>query len=208
MPDLITQLGSLTCQGAEVLLVDGGSIDGSVALAQAAGLMVLTTEPGRARQMNHGAASTTRALLLFVHADTTLPQQALKTVSSSLSDAACWGRFDVEITPGPALLKVVALLMNWRSRLTGIATGDQALFMTRTAFERAGWFPDQPLMEDIDLSTQLRRQAWPVCLRDRVKTSGRRWEKYGVWSTVFLMWRLRWAHWRGVPASVLAQRYR
>lgn len=208
MPDLITQLGSLTCQGAEVLLVDGGSIDDSVALAQAAGLMVLTTEPGRARQMNHGAASTTRALLLFVHADTTLPQQALKTVSSSLSDAACWGRFDVEITPGPALLKVVALLMNWRSRLTGIATGDQALFMTRTAFERAGGFPDQPLMEDIDLSTQLRRQAWPVCLRDRVKTSGRRWEKYGVWSTVFLMWRLRWAHWRGVPASVLAQRYR
>lgn len=208
MPDLITQLGSLTCQGAEVLLVDGGSIDGSVALAQAAGLMVLTTEPGRARQMNHGAASTTRALLLFVHADTTLPQQALKTVSSSLSDAACWGRFDVEITPGPALLKVVALLMNWRSRLTGIATGDQALFMTRTAFERAGGFPDQPLMEDIDLSTQLRRQAWPVCLRDRVKTSGRRWEKYGVWSTVFLMWRLRWAHWRGVPASVLVRRYR
>lgn len=208
MPDLITQLGSLTCQGAEVLLVDGGSIDDSVALAQAAGLMVLTTEPGRARQMNHGAASTTRALLLFVHADTTLPQQALKTVSSSLSDAACWGRFDVEITPGPALLKVVALLMNWRSRLTGIATGDQALFMTRTAFERAGGFPDQPLMEDIDLSTQLRRQAWPVCLRDRVKTSGRRWEKYGVWSTVFLMWRLRWAHWRGVPASVLARRYR
>ncbi len=208
MPDLISQARSFVRQGAEVLLVDGGSIDGSVALAQAAGLTVLASEPGRARQMNHGAAATTRALLLFVHADTTLPQQALETIASSLRDTACWGRFDVEITPGPALLKVVAPLMNWRSRLTGIATGDQALFMTRAAFERVGGFPDQPLMEDIDLSTRLRRQAWPVCLRDRVKTSGRRWEKYGVWSTVFLMWRLRWAHWRGVPASVLAQRYR
>lgn len=208
MPALIAQLISAQRKGAEVLLVDGGSIDDSVALARAAGLVVLATGGGRACQMNHGAAAATRELFFFVHADTCLPAQALETVAARLNGTRCWGRFDVEIAASLRMVKVVALLMNWRSRLTGIGTGDQTLFLTRQAFEQVGGFPEQPLMEDIEISTRLRRHAWPVCLHERVKTSGRRWEKFGVWPTIFLMWRLRWAYWRGVPAGVLAQAYR
>ena len=106
------------------------------------------------------------------------------------------------------MLKVVASLMNWRSRLTGIATGDQAMFMTRRAFESVGGFPDQPLMEDIELSKRLLALSRPICLTDRVVTSGRRWEAHGVWLTIWLMWRLRWLYWRGVPAGELAKSYR
>jgi GT2 family glycosyltransferase len=106
------------------------------------------------------------------------------------------------------LLRVVAALMNLRSRLTGIATGDQAIFVTREAFERVGGFPAQPLMEDIELSRRLKRLGRPACLRERVCTAGRRWEQRGVWRTIFLMWRLRWRYWRGVSAARLAEAYR
>jgi hypothetical protein len=106
------------------------------------------------------------------------------------------------------MLRVISGMMNWRSRLTGIATGDQAMFMTREAFEAVGGFPVQPLMEDIEISRRLGALSRPVCLRARVVTSGRRWETHGVWSTVLLMWRLRWAYWRGVAPSVLAKAYR
>jgi GT2 family glycosyltransferase len=98
--------------------------------------------------------------------------------------------------------------MNWRSRLTGIATGDQTFFMTRDLFEKVGGFPEQPLMEDIEMSKRLKRLSPPLCLSERVETSGRRWDKKGVWKTIFLMWRLRWAYWRGVPANELSRLYR
>jgi GT2 family glycosyltransferase len=114
----------------------------------------------------------------------------------------------VQITGRPAALKVVAWMMNQRSRWTGIATGDQAIFMRRAAFAAVGGFPDQPLMEDIEICKRLRDLAWPVCLADKAITSGRRWEAHGVWRTVLLMWRLRWAYWRGVPAEQLAKAYR
>ncbi|MDX5445314.1 MAG: TIGR04283 family arsenosugar biosynthesis glycosyltransferase [Zoogloeaceae bacterium] len=202
-------LAGLRAEAAQVIVVDGGSIDGSASLARAAGVTVLESSPGRARQMNAGARVAGGEVLLFLHADTVLPAGAARLVRAALADGRhMWGRFDVVIDGKPAMLRVIAALMNLRSRLTGIATGDQAMFVTRAAFEAAGGFPEQPLMEDIELSSRLLRQSRPACLRPPVRTSGRRWESRGVWRTIALMWRLRWDYWRGVPAAELAERYR
>lgn len=201
-------LAPLMRQGVEVLIVDGGSVDGTPALARFAGLPSITTEPGRARQMNAGAAHTSGEVLLFLHADTTLPADAISRIGSCLHAGRVWGRFDVRISGRPAMLKVVASMINWRSRLTGIATGDQAMFMTREAYRTAGGFPDLALMEDIEMSRRLRAQSPPACSTSKVTTLGRRWETHGVRRTIFLMWRLRWAYWRGRPASELARAYR
>jgi len=201
-------LAPLRARGAEVIVVDGGSGDATVALSRPLCDRVVTTPPGRARQMNSGAASAQAELLLFLHADTQLPEGADHLVRRALTAGAAWGRFDVRISGRPAMLRLVATLMNLRSRWTGIATGDQALFVTRGAFERVGGFPDQPLMEDVEISRRLRALGRPACLRARVVTSGRRWETRGVWRTIFLMWRLRWRYWRGTPAHALAEAYR
>ncbi len=209
LPALLSHLGHWRARGCEVLLVDGGSTDGSADMARAAGFMVVESERGRARQMNAGAAKAGGELLLFLHADTRLPADADAAVGAALANPGrAWGRFDVHISGRAPMLRVVATLMNLRSRLTGIATGDQAMFVRREAFDAVGGFPLQPLMEDIELSRRLLRRARPVCLRLRVATSGRRWEQRGVWRTIVLMWRLRWAYWRGVPAEALAQAYR
>ena len=207
LPALLVHLAGWRARGCEVVLVDGGSRDDSVEMARAAGFRVLIAERGRARQMNAGAQACGRALLLFLHADTRLPEAADAMVRAALAVQA-WGRFDVHIDGRPRMLRVVAALMNLRSRLSGIATGDQAIFVRRDVFEAVGGFPDQPLMEDIELSCRLLRVSRPACLRARVRTSGRRWEQRGVWRTIVLMWRLRWAYWRGVPAEVLAEAYR
>ena len=207
LPALLVHLAGWRARGCEVVLVDGGSRDDSVEMARAAGFRVLIAERGRARQMNAGAQACGRALLLFLHADTRLPEAADAMVRAALAVQA-WGRFDVQIDGRPRMLRVVAALMNLRSRLSGIATGDQAIFVRREVFEALGGFPDQPLMEDIELSRRLLRVSRPACLRARVRTSGRRWEQRGVWRTIVLMWRLRWAYWRGVPAERLAEAYR
>ncbi|HAX20904.1 MAG TPA: glycosyl transferase [Hydrogenophaga sp.] len=209
LPGLLARLTELERQGCEILIVDGGSDDGSVSLAERAGFRVLASQKGRARQMNLGAAQVTGDVLLFLHADTLLPEDALTTLRQSMQKtAAVWGRFDVLIDGAHPMLRVIATLMNHRSRWTGIATGDQAIFVTRKAFNAVGGYPDQPLMEDIELSNRLRALARPACIPTPVRTSGRRWESRGVWRTVLLMWRLRWAYWRGTPAEQLAQRYR
>jgi rSAM/selenodomain-associated transferase 2 len=209
LPRVLAHLTALARDGCEVLIVDGGSEDGSAAIAEDAGFTVLRSARGRARQMNAGAAQATGAALLFLHADTQLPEGAQALVTQALADDAHrWGRFDVCITGRHAMLRVVARMMNLRSRWSGIATGDQALFVSRATFDAVGGFADQPLMEDIELSSRLRRISRPACLRHCVQTSGRRWETRGVWSTILLMWRLRWAYWRGVPASQLARAYR
>ncbi|SFF66668.1 transferase 2, rSAM/selenodomain-associated [Fontimonas thermophila] len=207
LSDLCEHLAPLARSGVEILFVDGGSQDGSDAIARAAGFCVLMSAAGRARQMNAGARAARGDVLLFLHADTRLPDGAVPAVEAALQ-SHLWGRFDVRIEGRSWMLRVVAALMNLRSRLTGIATGDQTLFMTRSAYEAVGGFPDQPLMEDIEISRSLKRLGPPACLRLRVTTSGRRWETRGVWRTIVLMWWLRWRYWRGVPAEVLARAYR
>jgi rSAM/selenodomain-associated transferase 2 len=203
----LASLQTLRDRGHEVIVVDGGSQDGTPALAAPLADRVLSAPRGRARQMNCGAAAASGDALLFLHADTRLPEGAATVVETALRHS-CWGRFDLRLDGRPRMLRVVACLINLRSRLTGIATGDQAMFMERAAFAAAGGFPDQPLMEDIALSRRLKRLGPSACLRERVVTSGRRWEGQGLWRTILLMWSLRFDYWRGVPAEVLAARYR
>lgn len=217
LPALLNHLRHLQANGAEVVLVDGGSHDDSTSLARAAGFTVVEAERGRARQMNAGARHAHGDIVLFLHADTRLPDGAMHQVIQALapasspeahSPAPVWGRFDVRISGRSPWLRVVARMMNLRSRLTGIATGDQAIFVQRGAFEACGGFPEQPLMEDIELSRRLKRLSRPACLRARALTSGRRWESRGVWRTIVLMWRLRLAYWLGASPESIAKAYR
>lgn len=200
-------LASSRAQGVELLVVDGGSTDGTPALCAGLADAVLKGPRGRARQMNLGATAARGEALLFLHADTQLPSGALQAIDAALV-GALWGRFDVAIGGRSAMFPVIAALMNWRSAWTGIATGDQAIFVRHDVFDAAGGFPEQPLMEDIELSRRLRRRGRPARVRLPVRTSGRRWEKFGVWRTIVLMWRLRFLYWLGTPAHELAKRYR
>ncbi len=201
-------LAPLRARGHELIVVDGGSRDASVALSRERADVVLEAPRGRARQMNAGAAQARGQVLLFLHADTLLPAPADAAIARAINGGALWGRFDVHIDGRSKLFPLIATLMNQRSRWSGIATGDQALFVERALFERIGGFADQPLMEDIELSRRLRRIGRPACLRERVLTSGRRWEQHGVWRTILLMWRLRWRYWRGTSPELLAKAYR
>ena len=184
-------LAPLRARGADVVVVDGGSGDGTAALAKPLADRVLSAPRGRASQMNAGAAAAIGDVLLFLHADTRLPEGADRLILEGLARSRrSWGRFDVRFAEG-GLLRLVAIMMNTRSRLTGIATGDQAMFVTRAAFERAERFPPIALMEDVALSARLKRSGRPLCLAARVTTSGRRWHKHGTLWTILLMWRLR-----------------
>ena len=207
LPTALAALAPLRLRDVEIVLVDGGSKDGSVGVAIGAGVKLLRTRAGRARQMNVGAAAAHGELLLFLHADTRLPPHADALVIGALARSA-WGRFDVTIDSPRRVLGLVAAMMNLRSRLTGIATGDQAIFVRRAMFESLGGYAPIPLMEDVELSSRLRRSAAPACLRARVRTSARRWEARGVLRTVVLMWRLRLAFRLGADPVRLAKRYR
>lgn len=207
----LPRLKQLSQQGCELIFVDGGSRDDSVDQLQAAGMYVVHSESGRAIQMNLGASQAGTEQLVFLHIDTRLPDKApdlVRTALNATGQGGQWGRFDVCIDGRHPVLKLVGWMMNQRSRLTGIATGDQTLFMQRDLFKRVGGFPQQPLMEDIEMSRRLKQLSRPVCLKDRVYTSGRRWEQSGVWRTIGLMWWLRFAYWRGVSAERLVRLYR
>jgi rSAM/selenodomain-associated transferase 2 len=201
-------LAPLRARGTEVIVVDGGSHDGTAELARPLADRVLSAPRGRAAQMNAGAAATHGDTLLFLHADTRLPDDADALVRDGLArrSGGPWGRFDVRFDRG-GWLRLVASMMNARSRLTGIATGDQAMFMTRAAFDQAGGFPDIALMEDIALSARLKRLGRPLCLSARVTTSGRRWRTHGTLRTILLMWRLRLAFFLGSDPGKLARQY-
>jgi rSAM/selenodomain-associated transferase 2 len=199
-------LTPLRARRVEVVVVDGGSRDGTVEQAQGQADRVLVAERGRASQMNAGARATRGDILLFLHADTRLPPGADELVREALADGRVWGRFDVRIEGG-RLLGLIAALMNLRSRLTGIATGDQAIFVTRAAFAAVGGYPDIPLMEDIVLSRRLKRLSRPACLKARVTTCGRRWERNGAFRTILTMWRLRLAFYLGADPRALALAY-
>ncbi|MDO9075768.1 MAG: TIGR04283 family arsenosugar biosynthesis glycosyltransferase [Rubrivivax sp.] len=201
-------LAPLRARGHEVIVVDGGSSDATAQLAAPLADRLVFAERGRAAQMNAGAALAQGDWLLFLHADTRLPAGAEPALHRVAQAGAFWGRFDVQIEGRSAWLPLIAMLMNWRSRLTGIATGDQALFVQTALFHRLGGYAALPLMEDVELSRRLRAMELPACLRERVLTSGRRWENRGVWRTIVLMWWLRWRYWRGTPAEELARAYR
>ncbi|MCM2287961.1 MAG: TIGR04283 family arsenosugar biosynthesis glycosyltransferase [Sulfuritalea sp.] len=200
-------LQALRTQGVELLVVDGGSTDDTAALAAPLADHVLAAPRGRGAQMNAGAAASRGEVLLFLHADTTLPADARQAVLDAVAEGAQWGRFDVRIEGSHPLLRIVATTMNWRSRLSGIATGDQAIFVRRELFQRIGGYPDLPLMEDIALSAALKRHEAPAGLRRIVVTDGRRWEKHGVLRTILLMWWLRAAFFFGADPKQLALRY-
>ena len=201
-------LADMRTRGTEVIVVDGGSGDATVERARLHADQIVFAPRGRARQMNAGAEKASGDVLLFLHADTRLPADADYVVLNGLERSGCvWGRFDVNIEGRSPLLSIVGLLMSLRSRLSSIATGDQAIFVRRAAFHAVGGFPAIPLMEDIALCRHLKNVSKPLRLRERVTTSGRRWEKNGILKTIGLMWGLRLAYFFGADPKKLAQRY-
>jgi rSAM/selenodomain-associated transferase 2 len=204
----LASLAPLRARGHEVIVVDGGSSDGTAGLAAPLTDRVLSASRGRAIQMNAGAAAAIGDVLLFLHADGRLPGSADTLVQDALAASGrAWGRFDVAIDGAHPMLPVIARFMNARSRITGIATGDQAMFVRREAFARVGGFPSLALMEDVALSARLKVVSRPVCLRARTTTSGRRWERNGVVRTVLLMWRLRLSFFFGASPERLRRIY-
>lgn len=220
--DNLTRLFEYLCQlnpaPQQVILVDGGSNDNSFALAQylikdlrvvqqsAIDWQVLASSAGRALQMNRGAALATGDVLLFLHADTQLPNQAIAEITLAVMRAE-WGRFDVRLDSNKLLLKLIGSMINLRSQLTGIATGDQAIFIKRKVFEQLSGYPNQALMEDVEISKRLKAIGKPACLDSKVVTSARRWQQHGTWRTILLMWRLRFDYWRGVSVDSIRRRY-
>jgi rSAM/selenodomain-associated transferase 2 len=198
---------SLRASGHEVIVVDGGSADGTVERASPLADRTLVAQRGRARQMNAGAEHAVGEVLWFVHADTELPPRADGWVLAAVAEGHAWGRFDVRLSGAAHLLRIVERTMNWRSRVSGICTGDQAIFVHREAFRAVGGFPDIPLMEDIALSRRLKCLGRPACVRAPVLTSSRRWEAHGVIRTVLLMWGLRLGYFLGVSPSRLVRLY-
>src|SRR5262245_52993992 len=201
-------LADMRAVGTEVIVVDGGSRDATIQRARLRADRVISAPRGRALQMNAGAEKASGDVLVFLHADTRLPTDADHLVLNGLERSGrAWGRFDVRIAGRHPLFPVIGWLMSMRSRITGIATGDQAIFVRRAAFDAAGGFAAIPLMEDVALCKRLQRISRPLCLRDRVITSGRRWEQHGVLRTILLMWRLRLAYFFGADPKRLARQY-
>ncbi|MEQ1638727.1 MAG: TIGR04283 family arsenosugar biosynthesis glycosyltransferase [Methylococcales bacterium] len=192
----------------EIIVVDGGSQDTTINIASRYADQVIIAEAGRANQMNVGAQQAQGDILLFLHADTLLPEQALDLIQQALSTKRQWGRFDIELKGAHRLLPVIAMMMNWRSRITGIATGDQGIFVTHSAFQTVNQYTNQALMEDIDLCKKLNRLSPPVCLNAKVISSVRRWEQFGIIKTILLMWSLRLRYFFGASTETLAQLYR
>lgn len=193
----LERLQPLRARGHELIVADGGSRDGSAELARDLADRVVVAPRGRAPQMNAGAALAAGDLLLFLHADTRLPDDALAQLQALTDPLSAWGRFDVRIDGAHCMLPVIARMMNLRSRLTRVCTGDQCIFVGRQLFADVGGYPDIALMEDVALSKRLRRRAPMTALPGPARTSGRRWEKHGVWRTILLMWWLRLRYFLG-----------
>ena len=219
LPLLFDNINRLNPKPQQVILVDGGSNDDSIDIIQSfinklipdIDWQMTESKAGRALQMNTGAALATGEVLLFLHADTQLPLHAIDSVSEAMKRAE-WGRFDVQIASRQLTLRLVSHMINWRSRLSGIATGDQAIFISQSLFEQIGNYPNQALMEDVELCKQLKGKqlkgiAKPACLKSKVITSARRWQQHGTWRTIILMWHLRFDYWRGVSADNIKARY-
>lgn len=203
----LSHLQSLRDQGVEVIVVDGGSSDDTVALAQSQADVVITSQCGRARQMNTGAALAKRKWLLFLHADSQLPDNLADIMMVWDISRSKWGFFSLRLDGDGLALRIIEWFMNRRSYYTGIGTGDQCQFVQREVFIKIGGFPDIPLMEDIALSKRLKRISRPLFVIPKARTSSRRWRVDGVLKTVLLMWRLRLAYFLGVTPAKLVQKY-
>ncbi|XOV89916.1 MAG: TIGR04283 family arsenosugar biosynthesis glycosyltransferase [Pseudomonadota bacterium] len=203
----ITDVLSRLPASVETIVVDGGSTDDTRELVRATGMRLVTAQRGRANQMNAGAALASGEVLLFLHADTRLPDNFLAALAEFERSPRAWGRFDVRLSGSHPMFRVIERMMNWRSRLTGICTGDQAIFVRRSSFVTLGGFAPIPLMEDIEISRRLLRISRPFCVHAAVTTSSRRWERRGILKTILLMWRLRLAYFLGARPEQLARRY-
>jgi len=204
----LSRLQYLRQNGHQLIVVDGQSTDASVALATPLADNVVSHQRGRALQLNHGAQITNAELLLFLHADTQLPDNADTLIIEQLAKSKRqWGRFNVRLSGKHYWLRVIEFMMNTRSRWSGIATGDQAIFVDRELFKKVGGFPEISLMEDICLCKHLKPYSKPLCLSEPVITSSRRWEEKGIWRTILLMWRLRLAYFLGIDTKQLKRQY-
>lgn len=201
-------LQPLRATGHELILVDGGSDDTTVPLSEPFADQTIRSSKGRSRQMNKGAMIAKGEILLFLHIDTLLPEGVDQLIVNGMeTEKRGWGRFDVRLSGGHLLFRIIEWLMNWRSRITGLATGDQAIFVQKQLFKTVGGFPDIDLMEDIALSKSLKKHEPPLCLPQRVTTSSRRWEEKGIVRTILLMWFLRGAYFFKVNPNRLAKFY-
>jgi rSAM/selenodomain-associated transferase 2 len=203
----LSALQPLREAGHELILADGGSIDGTLECASVLADRVESGRPGRAVQMNNGARAASGAVLWFLHLDSRPPPDAALAVLECALDGPGWGRFDVRLDGAAPMLRVIERMMNLRSRLSGIVTGDQGMFVRRDLFQRVGGFPEIALMEDLAISRRLKRLARPARIPEPVLASSRRWDRDGIWRTIALMWFLRGAYWLGADPDWLARIY-
>ena len=204
---LLQQLQTYREQGHEVIVVDGGSTDKTISISELLSDKVIISESGRAAQMNNGANQAKYDVFWFLHADTLIPENAIENIQQALSIPE-WGRFNIKLSGSNILFRLIERMINFRSCLSGIATGDQGIFVKRKSFGLVSGYSNIPLMEDVSLSKKLKKISKPVCLKESLITSSRRWEQKGIISTVLLMWRLRFLYWLGVSADKLATRYK
>jgi rSAM/selenodomain-associated transferase 2 len=205
--DTLADIATLRGAGHEIIVVDGGSSDATVAVAALHADSVISAPRGRAAQMNAGADAASGDVLWFLHADTRVPCDAAEAILSTMENGCAWGRFDIRLSGGSAMLRVVERVMNLRSCVTGIATGDQGIFVSREMFREVNRYPEIPLMEDVSLSKSLRSREKPCCVRRCLVTSSRRWEQNGIWRTILQMWWLRLCFALGGDPENLARRY-
>ncbi|WP_316368182.1 TIGR04283 family arsenosugar biosynthesis glycosyltransferase [Candidatus Thiodiazotropha sp. CDECU1] len=204
----LMDLQPLRGAGHELILVDGGSRDlALIGNLQSYVDRVLHVSPGRARQMNSGAMEACGDIYWFLHADSRVGEAMGSAILQAVGGEPRWGRFDVRLSGAQPLFRIIERMMNWRSCFSGIATGDQGIFMHRQLFEKVGGFPEQPLMEDIAISRRLKRLTSGVCLPGPLVTSSRRWESQGIIRTIMLMWMLRFAYWIGISPKFLVRLY-
>jgi rSAM/selenodomain-associated transferase 2 len=205
---LLDDLDAIGAIDAERIVVDGGSADGSYALAQRRADVALRSQRGRARQLIAGITAAQGTWIWMLHADSRVNAAAWRALNDAVAQAgAAWGRFDVHLDDDRPVFRVIERMMNLRSRWSGICTGDQGIFVRRDVLELIDGLPDQPLMEDIELTKRLRRYAKPVCLSVRLRASARRWQQRGVVSTIALMWRLRLQYFFGASPDALERVY-
>lgn len=204
---LLQQLQIYRQQGHEVIVVDGGSVDETISISKPLADKVITSDSGRARQMNKGVAESTNEVLWFLHADTSIPENVIEIIQSSLVKND-WGRFNVKLSGSHFLFRIIEKMINIRSCFSGVATGDQGIFVRRKIFESVGGYSEVPLMEDVALSKKLKNISQTACIKETLTTSSRRWKKNGIIKTILLMWKLRFLYWIGVTPDKLAKLYR